>query len=202
MAKRTMNKGFLSLLVPLLLLAPGACRAPTGEQPPLAGARIGGHFVLTDQDGKRFDSASLAGRYPIVYFGYTFCPDICPLDMQVLGQALKTLEAKDPAIAAKVQPIFITVDPERDTPAVLKKYVTAFSPRLMGLTGTPDQIAKVAKDYAIFYQKAPATDGSTGYLMNHSREALLFGPDGQPIAMLPVDADKDQVVTVIEKWVR
>ncbi|WP_404710752.1 SCO family protein [Sphingomonas sp. MMS24-J13] len=201
MAKRTMNKAFLSLWAPLLLLAPAACHGPV-EQPPLAGAAIGGHFVLTDQDGKRFDSASLAGRYPILYFGYTFCPDICPLDMQVLGQALKALEAKDPATAAKVQPIFVTVDPERDTPAVLKTYVAAFSPRLMGLTGSPAEIAKVAKDYAIFYQKAPASDGGTGYLMNHSREALLFGPDGKPIAMLPVDADKDQVVAAIEKWVK
>jgi protein SCO1/2 len=201
MAKRTMNKGFLALLAPLLLLVPGGCHAPGGEQPPLAGAAIGGHFVLTDQDGKAFDSAVLAGRYPIFYFGYTFCPDICPLDMAVLGQALKTLEAKDPVKAAKLQPIFITVDPERDTFAVLKKYVAAFSPRLIGLTGSPDQIAAVAKQYAIFYQKAPASDGATGYLMNHSREALLFGPDGKPIALLPVDADKDQVVAAIEKWV-
>lgn len=201
MAKHTMNKAFLALLAPLALLASPACHGPA-EQPPLEGARIGGHFVLTDQDGKRFDSDSLKGRYPIFYFGYTFCPDICPLDMQVLGQAMKALEARDPATAAKVQPIFVTVDPERDTPAVLKKYVSAFYSRLTGLTGTPGQIAAVAKDYAIFYQKAPVTDGSTGYMMNHSREALLFGPDGKPIAMLPVDADKDQVVSALEKWVK
>ncbi len=200
MAKHTMNKGLLALGA-ALLLAPTACKGPT-EQAPLAGAAIGGHFVLTDQDGHRFDSATLAGRYPILYFGYTFCPDICPLDMAVLGQALKTLAAKDKAKADKVQPIFVTVDPERDTPAVLKKYVAAFSPRLIGLTGTPAEIAGVAKDYAIFYQKAPAQAGSSGYLMNHSREALLFGPDGKPIALLPVDADKDQVVSAIEKWVQ
>lgn len=200
---RTMNKGFLALptLVGLLmLLAPAACRGP--DAPPLAGAAIGGPFVLTDQNGHMFDSATLAGQYPIVYFGYTFCPDICPLDMAVLGQALKTLEAKDPAKAAKLRPLFITVDPARDTPAVLKRYVAAFSPRLIGLTGTPEQIAKVAKDYAIFYQKAPAADGASGYLMNHSREALLFGPDGKPIILLPVDAEKDQVVAALEKWVK
>jgi protein SCO1/2 len=202
MAKRTMNKGFLALLAPLALLMPAACHAPGGNPAPLAGARIGGPFVLTDQDGKAFDSKVLAGRYPIFYFGYTFCPDICPLDMAVLGQALKTLEAKDPAKAAKLQPIFITVDPERDTSAVLKTYIAAFSPRLIGLTGTSDQIATVAKQYAIFYQKAPVADGTAGYLMNHSREALLFGPDGKPIALLPVDADKDKVVAEIEKWVR
>ena len=194
-----MNKGFLALLG-LMLLMPAACRAP--DAPPLAGAPIGGAFVLTDQDGRRFDSAVLAGHYPIVYFGYTFCPDVCPLDMAVLGQALKTLEAKDPAKAARLRPIFITVDPARDTPAVLKRYVAAFSPRLIGLTGTPDQIASVAKAYAIFYQKAPAAAGASGYMMNHSREALLFGPDGKPIMLLPVDADKDQVVAALEKWVK
>ncbi len=201
MAKRTMNNAFLAPLAALLLLAPTGCTAPA-EQPPLAGAAIGGHFVLTDQNGKKYDSALLAGRYPIFYFGYTFCPDICPVDMAVLGQALKALEAKDPAKAAKVQPIFVTVDPERDTPAVLKQYVAAFSPRLIGLTGTPPEIARVAKDYAFFYQKAPAPAGSSGYLMNHSREALLFGPDSKPIALLPVDADKDQVVAGLEQWMK
>jgi protein SCO1/2 len=201
MAKHTMNNALHALLAGALLVATTSCTAPS-EQPPLAGAAIGGHFVLTDQDGRKYDSAVLAGRYPILYFGYTFCPDICPVDMQVLGQALKTLEAKAPAKAAKLQPIFITIDPERDTPAVLKQYVAAFSPRLIGLTGTPQEIAGVAKSYAIYYQKAPAPAGSAGYLMNHSREALLFGPDGKPIALLPVDADKDQVVAALEKWVK
>jgi protein SCO1/2 len=195
----TMNKGFLGFLGASLLVL-GGCNAPR-QQAPLAGAAIGGHFVLTDQNGRAYDSALLKGRYPILYFGYTFCPDICPLDMNVLGQAMKALQAKDPAKAAKLQPIFITIDPDRDTPAVLRQYVAAFHPRLIGLTGTPAQIAGVAKDYAIFYQKAPASPGTPGYLMNHSREALLFGPDGKPIALLPVDKDKDQVVAEIEKWV-
>jgi protein SCO1/2 len=202
MAKRTMNKGFIALLAPLLLLMPEACHAPGGDKAPLAGAAIGGPFVLTDQTGKRFDSKVLAGRYSIIYFGYTFCPDICPTDMAVLGQALKLLEAKDPAKAAKIQPVFVTVDPERDTPAVLRQYVAAFSRRFIGLTGTPDQIAAVAKQYAIFYQKMPTPDVPGGYLMNHLREALLFGPDGKPIALLPVETDKDKVVAEIEKWVK
>ena len=179
-----MNKAF-RLSVVALMLSVGACQR---AEPPLAGAAIGGPFVLTDQDGRRFDSRSLAGRYPVVYFGYTFCPDVCPLDMQKLAKGLRAFEASDPARAAKVQPIFITIDPARDTPAVLKQYVNAFHPRLIGLTGSETQIAAVAKEYATTYRKVPPADGADGYLMEHQQAAMLFGPDGKPIALVPVDA--------------
>ena len=195
-----MNKAFPVLLALALPLA--ACHRGPVETPPLAGAAIGGPFVLTDQDGHRFDSRSLAGRWPVIYFGYTFCPDVCPTDMAVLGRGLRLLEARDPATAAKVQPVFVTVDPERDRPAVLKQFVRAFHPRLIGLTGTPQQIAAVAKEYAIFYGRQPAAAGASGYLVNHSREAILFGPDGKPIALVPVDADAAQVADMLAKWVR
>lgn len=194
-----MNK-ILSAL--LLCLALGGCHPRVAETPPLAGTSIGGPFTLTDQDGHRFSSARLAGRYPVIYFGYTFCPDVCPTDMAVLGKGLHALERSDPALAAKVQPIFVSVDPERDTPAVLKQYVAAFHPRLVGLTGTPAQIATVAKDYAIFYRRQPVAKGASGYLVDHSREALLFGPDGKPIILLPVDADAKAVADTLRKWVR
>ena len=199
-----MNKG---VLIPALLLAAllagglaGCHRAPR-EAAPLAGARIGGPFTLTDQDGHPFNSAKLKGRYPVVYFGYTFCPDVCPTDMAVLGKGLKTFEASDPARAAKVQPLFITVDPARDTPAVLRQFVAAFPPRLIGLTGSEAQIAAVAKAYAAPYQKVPPAKGATGYLMQHSAAAILFGPDGGPIALVPVDADADAVAGTLAKWV-
>jgi len=177
------------------------CQQKPAEAPPLAGARIGGPLALTDQDGKPFSSDSLAGKYRIVYFGYTFCPDACPTDMQVLGKAMRLLDAKDPAKSARIQPIFITVDPARDKPPALKQFVTAFYPRLIGLTGSDAQIAAVAKDYAIAYRKQPAADGATGYLMDHPRVAMLFGPAGKPIALLPVDADAGAVVADLEKWV-
>lgn len=195
-----MNKAFFLPMAFLLPLA--ACHRSPAETPPLAGAAIGGPFVLTDQDGRRFDSRGLAGRWPVIYFGYTFCPDVCPTDMAVLGHGLRMLERRDPATAAKVQPIFVSVDPERDTPAVLKQFVAAFHPRLIGLTGTPAQIAAVAKEYAIFYRRQPVEKGASGYLVNHSREALLFGPDGKPIALVPVDADAAQVADMLAKWVR
>jgi len=205
MAKHTMNKGFRIFVAALcgpLSLLPVACSKPVAETPPLAGARIGGPFVLTDQDGRRFDSRQLAGRYPVIYFGYTFCPDACPTDMQKLGKGMRELEKSDPGKAAKVQPIFITVDPARDTPAVLKQYVSAFYPRMIGLTGTDAQIAAVAKEYAASYQKVPAPAGSTGYLMQHASMAVLFGPDGGPIALVPVDADAEQVADTLRKWVK
>ncbi len=189
-------------LIALLLASMAAChRAPASEAAPLAGAAIGGPFVLTDQDGHRFSSDSLKGRFPVVYFGYTFCPDVCPTDMQVLGKGLKAFEGRDAARAARVQPLFITVDPARDTPAVLKQFVSAFHPRLIGLTGSDAEIARVAKEYAAPYSKQAPGKGS-GYLMQHSTAAILFGPDGKPIALVPVDADATQVADTLGKWVR
>src|SRR4051794_1401338 len=94
-----------------------------GEAPPLEGAKIGGPFTLIDQNGHEFSDRSLAGRYRIIYFGYSFCPDVCPTDLQTIGQAMRMFDKAAPDRAARVQPIFISVDPQRDTPAVLKSYV-------------------------------------------------------------------------------
>jgi len=179
-----------------------ACHRAPAERPPLEGAAIGGSFTLTDEDGKPFSSDALKGKYRILYFGYTFCPDACPTDMAVLGKAMRQLDAKDPALSAKIQPLFVSVDPARDTPAVLKQFTDAFYPRLIGLTGSDAQIAKIAKQYAISYRKDPAPAGASGYLMDHPRVAFLFDPDGKPIEMLPVDANADAVVADLEKWVR
>ena len=201
MAKHTMNNAFRAA-AGALALGLAACHAPVADAPPLAGAQIGGPFVLTDQDGRRFDSASLAQRYPIVYFGYTFCPDVCPLDMQVLGKAMRVLEKKDPAKAAKLQPLFITVDPARDTPPVLKQFVSAFHPRLIGLTGTPAQIDRVAKLFAVMHQADPPDAGTAGgYLVQHSRVTMLFGPGMKPLALLPTDQTAEAVADEIGKWV-
>jgi protein SCO1 len=196
-----MNKAVLAT-IGLMALALGSChRAETGAAP-LAGAKIGGAFTLTDQDGKRFSSTQLAGKYPVVYFGYTYCPDVCPTDMMVLGKGLKQFEGEDGARAAKVQPVFITVDPARDTPPVLKQFVAAFHPRMIGLTGSDSEIAAVAKEYAAPYSKQEAPKGASGYLMQHSSAAILFGPDGLPIALVPVDTDAKSVAATFDQWVR
>ncbi|WP_116091024.1 SCO family protein [Sphingomonas crusticola] len=204
MAKHTMNKtlaAFGLAACGAASLALASCSRQPPETAPLAGARIGGPFTLTDQDGKSFSSTALEGRYRIVYFGYTFCPDACPTDMQVLGKAMRQFDASDPKRSAKVQPIFISVDPARDTPAALKQFVGAFHPRLIGLTGSDAQIAAVAKEYATTYSKQPAPAGASGYLMDHMRTAILFDPHGKPIELLPVDANADAVVAELEKWV-
>jgi protein SCO1 len=211
MSGPAMNKNTSFPLAALLLLT--ACnQAP--EQPPLssaplAGAAIGGDFTLTDQDGKKRSYAEFDGKYRIVYFGYTNCPDICTPDMQNLMLGLKAFEKSAPELAAKIVPIFITVDPKRDTPAVLKQFVSAFHPRAIGLTGTEAEIADAAKKFAVYFSR---TEGSApdAYLMSHSQTPYLMGPDGKPLAILPADQPKtdtnegapDLVVADLAKWVR
>jgi len=199
-----MNKTLASLIFAGLVAAMSlaACQQKPAEKPPLEGAAIGGDFTLTDEDGKPFSSASLAGKYRIIYFGYTFCPDACPTDMAVLGKAMRQLDAKDPVKSARIQPLFVTVDPARDTPQALKQFTDAFYSRLIGLTGTEAQIAAVARQFAISYRKEPAPKGASGYLMDHPRVAYLFDPQGKPIELLPVDANADAVEADLEKWVR
>ncbi|KQN21601.1 MULTISPECIES: SCO family protein [unclassified Sphingomonas] len=179
--------------------APDTSAAPA--TPPLAGARIGGPFTLVDQDGQQVSDRLFAGQYRIMYFGYTFCPDVCPTDMQTIGGAMKLLEASDPALAARIVPIFVTVDPTRDTPAVVKQFVTAFHPRIVGLTGSPASIETVKKEFAIFSAKGDAAPGG-GYLVNHSRQAYLMDPDGKPLALLPQDKGPQALADDIKRWAR
>jgi len=208
MAGGTMNNPIrryrLAAALASLLLTPLALGGCSGapETPPLAGATIGGPFTLTDQNGRKVSDRDFAGKYRLIYFGYTFCPDVCPLDVQTLMKGFRRLETDNPALAARIQPIFITVDPARDTPPVLKQFVRAFHPRLIGLTGSEAEIAAVAKRFAIYYKKQQPAAGASGYLMDHSRQAMLFGPQGEPIALITQDKDADAVVADIERWAR
>ena len=191
----------LAALCAAALLALGGCNAAPAEEPPLAGATIGGDFTLMDKLGKPVRAADFAGRYRVVYFGYTFCPDVCPLDVQHLMQGYHAFAKVQPALAAKVAPMFITIDPARDTPKIVGEFAANFGPELIGLTGTDAQIAAVAKSYAVFYQKGKeASPGA--YLMDHSRAAFLMGPDGKPIAVLPVEEDGKAVAAELAKWVQ
>ncbi|UYY76268.1 SCO family protein [Sphingomonas sp. R1] len=193
-----MNSMFRGVIAATLLTL-AACGAGSPGEAPLAGARIGGPFALVDQNGKSVTDADFAGRYRIVYFGYTYCPDVCPTDLAKIGAALRTLDKRAPATAAKIVPLFVTIDPARDTPAQLKLYVGNFHPRLIGLTGTPDAIAAVAKAYAVAYMKQPTP---SGYLMGHTQVAYLMGPDGKPITSLPLEKDPPAIVAELEHWVR
>lgn len=186
-------------LAPLLLIVSGCSGA--ADEPPLAGARIGGPFTLTDPDGKPVRDSDFAGKYRIVYFGYTWCPDICPNDMLKIGQAMKTLDKQAPAKAKAIVPIFITVDPERDTPKVVGAFVRNFDDRIVGLTGSPAAIAAVEKQYAVYAKKEPA--GPNGaYLVGHSQIAYLMDKDGKPITSLPIEKDAAAVVEQLDHWVR
>ena len=154
-------------------LAPSAPdKLSAGDQRGLfSGPQIGGPFALIDQDGKPRSDADFRGKPMLVYFGYTFCPDVCPTELMQMANAAELLGAD----AAKIQLVFITVDPERDTPAVLKDYVAQFSPHMVGLTGSAEAIAQAAKAYRVYYAKAkPDSDGL--YMMDHS--SLFYLMDG------------------------
>ena len=192
-------------LLPLLLSlaaaawSVAACRQ---EPPPLAGARMGGPFTLTDQNGRRVSSDTFDGKYRIVYFGYTFCPDVCPVDLQLISAALRQFEESDPARAGRVVPIFITTDPARDTPAVLREFAANFHPRLVALTGSRDEVGRVARAHGVYFEARPPEAGAQGYLVDHNRIAVLYGPEGEPIAILPHDRGPAGVLEALERWVR
>jgi protein SCO1 len=154
---------------------------------------------LVDKAGKPVRYSDFAGKYRIVYFGYTFCPDACPLDVQRLMQGYARFAKAEPEVAARVQPIFVSIDPARDTPAVVGEFAAAFSPRLIGLTGSEAQVAAAAKAFAAYYTRGDDSPGG-GYLMDHSRIAYLMDRDGAPLAMLPVDKGAEAVASEIAKW--
>ena len=196
------NKFQLFRLLPALIaLCLAACSPSAPEAPPLAGASIGGPFTLTDQNGKRVSDKDFEGKYRLIYFGFSFCPDVCPVDLQNISRAMRQLEQEKPDVAANLQPIFISVDPQRDTPDVLKPYVSAFHPRLIGLTGSPAEIANVAKGYGAYYSK-PEQGQPKDYLVDHSRIALLFGPKGEPIAIVPHDKGVEAIASELKRWVK
>jgi protein SCO1 len=194
MAGRAMNRGPL-----LALLCLAACaRAPAGA-PPLAHAAIGGPFALVDGNGQPVTDRSFAGKYRIMYFGYTFCPDVCPTDLGKVGAAMKLLRASDPGLAARIVPVFVSVDPARDTPAVVKQYVRAFDPAMVGLTGSQAAVDAAAKQWAVYAKRGDKAPGG-GYLVQHSVTAYLMGPSDEPLALLPVDSTPQAVADEIERW--
>ncbi len=151
---------------------------------------VGGPYALTDQDGQPRTSTDFRGKYQMVYFGYTFCPDVCPTTLAVMSAALDKMGIDQ----NRIVPVFITIDPDRDTPAVLKKYMAAFGPRFVGLTGKPDEIADVEKEFRVYARKQPLAGGNYG--MDHSSVIYLMGPDGKLVGFYddpisPEDLAKD-----------
>ncbi len=185
-----------------MAFAVAAC-SPTAEppaEPPLAGADIGGPFELVNKDGETVRWQDFDGQYRIVYFGFTYCPDICPNDVQRMSQGLRMFAESDPESAAQVQSIFISVDPERDTPEIVGEFAAAFSDDLIGLTGSPEQVKTAADNFRVFYSRGEDTPGG-GYLVDHSAVVYLFGPSGEPLATLPTDMGAQAVAAELAKWV-
>jgi cytochrome oxidase Cu insertion factor (SCO1/SenC/PrrC family) len=149
---------------------------------------IGGPFALTDQHGRRRTDADFRGRLMLVYFGFTYCPDICPTDLQSMGLAIDRLGAAGEA----VQPLFITVDPERDTPEHLADYVTMFHPRLIALTGDAAAIRDAARAYRVYYAKVPTPD-SGDYTVDHSGFIYLLDGAGKYVGFFPPGTPPDNM---------
>ena len=149
---------------------------------------IGGPFTLTEGDGRQITDRDFRGKYLLVYFGYTSCPDVCPTTLNEVSSAMTKLGAR----AARVQPLFVTVDPRRDTPAVVEQYASSFPP-VIGLTGTTEQIAQVARAYRVTYAPQKVTFGSADYTVDHSSVLYPMGPDGRFVAPIPADADGTKI---------
>jgi protein SCO1 len=187
------------LLAGFVILGAGAFLAlsqhetPRGAAGTLLASAIGGSFRLVDQNGKTVTDADLKGKWSLVYFGYTHCPDACPTALNDIAIALDELGPKRSA----VRPVFITVDPERDTSEVLKSYVTAFDAPILALTGTPEEIAQVAKGYRVYYAKHPEAGGD--YSMDHSSVIYVMDPEGRFTASFTHQSAPEEIAERLKK---
>jgi protein SCO1/2 len=157
-------------------------------------ALIGGPFTLTDQHGARVTEQDFSGRFMLIYFGYTFCPDICPTSLTVMAAALDELPEEQ---AAQVVPILITVDPARDTVEQLAAYAPLFHPRLVALTGSEEEVRQAARAYRVYYRVPEA--GDDAYLVDHSTFVYLMGPDGRYRTHFGIDASPEAMAEAIGK---
>jgi len=187
------------LLGGLLIVGAGAFlvlslhETPRGAAGTLLASAIGGPFRLVDQNGKTVTDADLKGKWSLVYFGYTHCPDACPTALNDIAIALDELGPQRNA----VRPVFVTVDPERDTPAVLKSYVTAFDAPILALSGTPEEIAQAAKGYRVYYAKHPEAGGD--YSMDHSSVIYVMDPEGRFTASFTQENSPEEIAERLKK---
>jgi cytochrome oxidase Cu insertion factor (SCO1/SenC/PrrC family) len=153
------------------------------------GLNLGGPFALTDHRGRAVTEADFAGRWLLVYFGFTWCPDVCPTELGTIAAALDAMGEASEAVT----PLFITIDPQRDTVAQMAGYVERFHPRLVGLTGTPEQIAEVARRYRVYYARVNRPDQGGDYTMDHSSFIYLTGPDGRVRALFRAETPPEAI---------
>lgn len=186
--RRVLRLSRAGAVVLALALAAGAGAAPARS------ADIGGPFALIDHTGQAVTEADYAGRHLLVYFGYATCPDVCPTELLVVGQAMDLLGP----LADRVQPLFVTVDPARDTAAALADYVPSFHPRLVGLTGDEAQVRAAARAYRVYYRlHEPDEDGA--YLVDHTSYTYLMGPDGAYLAHFVYGQGPEKMAEIIRR---
>ncbi|MCB4358622.1 SCO family protein [Quatrionicoccus australiensis] len=167
------------------------------ERPlPAPAALSGGDFTLLAANGP-FSLHDLRGKVVLLYFGYTYCPDICPTSLAATAEGLKQLT---PAEQAKVAMVFISVDPERDTPARLKEYAEFFHPAMLGVTGTPESLAEIARRYGVFYARQPVATAGGDYVVDHSADTYVVDAAGKLVGKIAHATPPDQVVLAIRKY--
>lgn len=182
------------LLVGLALFwqpaGPGATDKPVNPLP------TGGDFSLHSAAGP-LSLSDAPGRLNVVYFGYTFCPDICPTTLAALADGLQRLTAAE---RAQLRVIFVSVDPERDTPDHLRTYLEFFAPEMVGVTGTPAEIAAIAQRYGVVYHRVPALEAGAAYTVDHSADSFIVGNDGRLLARMPHGTPPEQVATLLRHY--
>lgn len=179
-----------------LLILSGVAFAPAPARATSA-VTIGGPFTLSTPDGTTVTDQTYRGKWLLVYFGYTFCPSSCPTMLLDVATALKKLGPD----AAEVQPLFITVDPQRDTPEVMRQYTQSFDPRILGLVGTPQQIAAVAKEYGAYYVSHRTGPGANDYVMDHSTYLYVMDPQGKFVRAFETDTTGDRIADALRELI-
>jgi cytochrome oxidase Cu insertion factor (SCO1/SenC/PrrC family) len=185
--------GAFGVLLALLVYATGGLvNKPAASQ---GQAAIGGAFSLVDQDGKAVTDQDFKGKFALIFFGYTYCPDVCPGELQTIAAALDKLGSA----GDKLVPVFISVDPSRDTVSQMAQYVKNFHPRLVGLTGSEEQVRTAAKAYHVYYAKAENPSSPDAYAINHSAYAYLMGPDGRFVKHFAYGMPEDKLAEALLK---
>jgi len=159
--------------------------------------KIGGPFEMVNQSGQKFTEQDLMGKYSLIFFGFTYCPDVCPTKLAFLADVYDSLT---PVQQKRLNMVFVSVDPERDTPRALDTYLENFHPDIVGLTGSPEQLKAMADEYLVYYAKRENESDPTGYLMDHSAYTYFMDPSGKYITHFKFKDNKDQVLDTINSY--
>ena len=193
------ERSLLAIVILLVILVAGLglfWDPDLPERPlPVASAPAGGDFTLQSADGP-VALADFRGKAVLLFFGYTYCPDVCPTALSTAAAALNQLTAEE---LADVAVLFVSVDPKRDTPARLKEYASFFHPAIVGVTGSPEAVAEVAQRYGVFYAEQQVATAGDGYVVDHSANTYTIGRDGRLLGILPHDAAPERVTATIRK---